>query len=37
MDTEQLRPADLLRVWNERADFLHQYGDPNSARFWRAT
>jgi len=22
-------------VWNERADFLHQYGDRNSARIWR--
>jgi len=38
MDREpasSIRPADLLRVWNERADFLHQYGDPNSARIWR--
>src|SRR5512134_2542989 len=35
MDAEQLRPADLLRVWNERADYLHEFGDPNSARIWR--
>ena len=30
-----LRPADLLQLWQQRADFLHQYGDPNSARIWR--
>src|SRR5436190_24273195 len=30
-----IRPADLLQLWQQRADFLHQYGDPNSARIWR--
>ncbi len=28
-------PADLLRAWNERADYLHEFGDPNTARLWR--
>jgi len=28
-------PADLLAAWQQRADFLEQYGDPNSARLWR--
>src|SRR2546427_4781620 len=28
-------PADLLALWQQRADFLQQYGDPNSARLWR--
>ncbi len=30
-----VRPADLLRLWNERADFLQEYGDANGARLWR--
>src|SRR5438309_121925 len=29
------RPADLIAAWQQRADFLHQFGDPNSARLWR--
>jgi hypothetical protein len=29
------RPADLLKLWQQRADFLQQFGDPNSARLWR--
>ena len=33
--SESIRPADLLQLWQQRADFLHQYGDPNSARLWR--
>jgi len=33
--SELIRPADLLQLWQQRADFLHQYGDPNSARLWR--
>ena len=28
-------PADLLALWQQRADYLHQFGDPNSARLWR--
>jgi hypothetical protein len=24
-------PADLLQLWQQRADYLHQFGDPNSA------
>jgi len=30
-----IRPADLLQLWQQRADYLQQYGDPNSARIWR--
>jgi len=29
-----IRPADLLQLWQQRAEYLHQYGDPNSARLW---
>src|SRR6266568_9621880 len=29
-----IRPADLLQLWQQRADYLHQFGDPNSARLW---
>jgi hypothetical protein len=28
-------PGDLLALWRERAAFLQQYGDPNSARLWQ--
>jgi len=28
-------PSDLLQLWQQRADYLHQFGDPNSARLWR--
>lgn len=28
-------PGDLPALWRERAAFLHQYGDPNSARLWQ--
>ncbi len=31
----QIRPADLLAAWQQRADFLQQFGDSNSARLWR--
>lgn len=27
-------PTDLPAVWRERADWLRQFGDPNSARLW---
>jgi hypothetical protein len=30
-----LIPGDLVALWQQRADFLHEYGDPNSARLWR--
>ena len=30
-----LRPADLIAAWQQRADYLHQFGDPNSGRIWR--
>src|ERR1051326_7715736 len=30
-----LNPHDLLLQWQARADWLQQYGDPNSARLWR--
>ncbi len=33
--SESIRPADLLLLWQQRGDFLHEYGDPNSARLWR--
>jgi len=26
------RPADLIAAWQQRADLLDQFGDPNSAR-----
>ena len=29
-----LIPGDLPALWRQRADFLHEYGDPNSARLW---
>ncbi len=29
-----LIPGDLPALWRRRADFLHEYGDPNSARLW---
>ena len=29
------RPTDLIAAWQQRADYLHQFGDPNSARLWR--
>lgn len=38
MDREpaaSIRPADLITAWNARADLLHEFGDPNSARIWR--
>ena len=28
-------PGDLPALWRERADFLLEYGDPNSARLWQ--
>jgi hypothetical protein len=28
-------PGDLPAQWPERAGFLHQYGDPDSARLWQ--
>ncbi|MGH8527808.1 MAG: hypothetical protein ACREXY_27395 [Gammaproteobacteria bacterium] len=27
-------PTDLPAVWRERAEWLREYGDPNSARLW---
>lgn len=30
-----LIPADLLQLWQQSADYLHQFGDPDSARLWR--
>jgi hypothetical protein len=27
---------DLPAVWRERADWLREYGDPNSARLWQS-
>ncbi len=30
-----LIPGDLPALWRQRADYLHQFGDPNSARIWR--
>src|SRR5690348_1169996 len=33
--SSSIQPGDLLRAWNERADYLHAYGDPNAARLWR--
>ena len=29
-----LIPGDLPARWRQRADFLNEYGDPNSARLW---
>src|SRR2546427_6900031 len=29
-----IRPADLIAAWQQRADYLHQFGDPTSARLW---
>jgi len=29
-----LIPGDLPALWRQRADYLHQFGDPNSARLW---
>ncbi|MHC4088863.1 MAG: hypothetical protein ACYSVY_01035 [Planctomycetota bacterium] len=26
--------GDLLTLWRQRADYLNQFGDPNSARLW---
>src|SRR2546422_10233878 len=28
-------PGNLPALWRQRADYLHQFGDPNSARLWR--
>ena len=28
-------PGDLLALWQQRADYPHQFGHPNSARLWR--
>ena len=30
-----LSPGDLPAQWRDRAQFLSNYGDPNSARLWR--
>jgi hypothetical protein len=30
-----IRPADLIAAWQQRADYLHEFGDPSSARLWR--
>lgn len=27
-------PADLLQLWQQRADYLQKFGDPNSAQLW---
>ena len=27
-------PGDLPTTWRQRAEFLSEYGDPNTARFW---
>ena len=27
-------PGKLPALWRQRADYLHQFGDPNSARLW---
>jgi len=37
MDREPspIRPADLLQLWQQRADYLQQFADPASARIWR--
>lgn len=29
-----LRPSELIEDWRKRAEFLADYGDPNSARLW---
>ena len=35
MDNERPHiPADLPAAWRERAEWLREYGDPNSARLW---
>lgn len=33
-DDKRLVPGDLPSLWRERADYLREYGDPNSARLW---
>ena len=33
--SSSIRPSDLLQLWQQRADYLQQFGDPNSARLWR--
>lgn len=35
MDPRTRTPGDLPAQWRERAAFLHEYGDPNSARLWQ--
>jgi len=30
----QCIPGDLPALWRNRADFLREFGDPNSARLW---
>ncbi len=32
--TESLSPGDLPGIWRQRAQFLKEYGDPNSGRTW---
>ena len=34
MKSEHVVPGDLPALWRARADFLNQYGDPNTARLW---
>jgi hypothetical protein len=30
-------PGDLPALWRERAEYLREFGDPNSARIWELT
>jgi hypothetical protein len=34
MEGDLFIPGDLPALWRQRADYLHQFGDPNSARLW---
>jgi hypothetical protein len=34
MEGDLFIPGSLPALWRQRADYLHQFGDPNSARLW---
>ncbi len=34
MEGDRFIPGNLPAFWRQRADDLHQFGDPNSARLW---
>jgi hypothetical protein len=34
MEGDRFIPGNPPALWRQRADYLHQFGDPNSARLW---